>query len=81
MGIGKKVIHLTILIGCLLYLNPCPGQVWDSLGTDLRGEAWHFKEYNGLLYVGIGDTTGGNNIYNIGVWDGSNWDTVGAGID
>jgi hypothetical protein len=79
---GFKPRYVIIFIAGIISYHPqCPAQIWDSLGTDLRGEARHFKEYNGLLYVGIHDTVNGKILFNIGTWDGANWDSVGAGID
>ncbi|MBL7915615.1 MAG: T9SS type A sorting domain-containing protein [Bacteroidia bacterium] len=71
---------------CLLFtLNLFPifgyAQLWDSLGTGLRGPSRFHYLHDGNLMVSIKDTINSMNLSHVGVWDGSNWDTLGGGLD
>jgi hypothetical protein len=64
------------------------GSNWSTVGTGMTtctsSVTWvdAFAVYNGKLYAaGIFCKAGGITANNIAVWDGSKWDSVGAGIN
>jgi hypothetical protein len=69
----------------LVTLNLFPifgyAQLWDSLGTGLRGNCIFHYINDGKLVVTIDDTINSMYLSHTGVWDGSNWDTLGGGLD
>lgn len=54
-------------------------QVWESVGGGTNNSPVRFGEYNNKLIVTGGDTFGTKAIHVVASWDGTNWDSLGAG--
>jgi trimeric autotransporter adhesin len=75
-----------VLISLITLTYSVSGQKWEGVGTGISSPdssgVYALCEYKGKLYVGGNFISAGNKIaYNIASWDGSKWDTVGAGTN
>lgn len=81
LSMKNKILKFLFLVTIAFMPLVSTSQIWDSLGTDLRGNCRFHAVHNGKLIVSIRDSV--NNMYlsSIGEWDGTSWDTLGAGAD
>lgn len=78
-SIIKKISVVLILF--IICTDSVHAQVWDSCGIDRPGVSSYSREHWGKLFVCVRDTINGVQINNIGTYDGTQWDSVGGGID
>lgn len=82
MKLKVIVMRFTILLAVLLNSQSISySQIWDSCGTDIRGNGGYAREHWGKLFVRIRDTIDGKFIYNFGTFDSTQWDTLLGGVD
>ena len=75
-----KTLLLTLLCQC------CFAQHWQSLGTGLASftsttDIFTDTVFNKLYVAGPFTRVDGDTVWGIASWDGSNWDSLGHGID
>ncbi len=82
----KKFILSIFVFACTITKN-ATAQYWSALGAGVAGginggSVSSLAVYNGELYAGGSfNTVGGIAVNNIAKWNGTNWSSVGSGID
>ena len=82
----RKIILSIFVFACTVTKN-ATAQYWSALGAGVEGginggNVLSLAVYNGELYAGGRFiTAGGITVNNIAKWNGTNWSSVGSGID